>query len=158
MAAYGFTRSQLISAIVTALTGATDAGARVYHARTSSLSPQAGDGFPAILVWHGPSDDENILDACATPAEFTKTWQVTIDMRVVVGASTSDDDLDAALDTLEEQVRAVLLGSVAWSSGLDEFEQIASAGVAYDDTRIASDGKTARAALTLTITSGRKYG
>ena len=112
--AWGFTRTQLIDAVVAGLSGNTDAGTRVYKARTSSMSPAAGDVFPAILVWSGQSSDQNILDACTTPAEFDKTWSFTTDLQVVLGAASSDAALDEALDTLEEQVRAVLLGAVSW--------------------------------------------
>jgi hypothetical protein len=157
--AWGFTRTQLIDAVVAGIiAGSTAAGSRVYKGRTSDMSPGAGDAFPAILVWSGQSSDENILDACTTPAEFEKTWVFTTDLRVVLGASSTDAQLDEALDTLEEQVRAIILGSVSWSSGLDQYQQITGVSAFYDDHTNGSDGKATRAAITFTCTSGIKYG
>jgi|FLOH01.1.fsa_nt_gi hypothetical protein len=157
--AWGFTRTQLIDAVVAGLiAGSTAAGARVYKARTSDMSPNAGDVFPAILVWSGQSSDQNILDACTTPAEYEKTWSFTVDLRIVLGASVTDAVLDEALDTLEEQVRAILLGGVTWSTGLDQFEQITSVSAFYADHTNGSDGKSTQAALTFTLTSMIKYG
>ena len=165
--AWGFTRTELINAVVTGLIGdggLTAAGVRIYKARTSAMSPSAGDVFPAILVWSGQSSDQNILDACTTPAEYEKTWSFTTDLRVVLGASSEDSDLDEALDVLEEQVRAVIMGDAVsvggspWSSNLDQFEQITGVSAFYDDHVNGSDGKATRAALTFTCTSMIKYG
>ena len=156
--AWGFTRTELIDAVVSGLTSAgTSAGSRVYKARTSSLDG-ADSTFPAILVWSGQSTDVNILDACTTAAEFSKTWAFTIDMRVKLGGESSDAALDEALDVLEEEVRAVFQGAVTWSSGLDSFKQVESVSAFYDDHVIGGDGKSTRAALTYTVTSERYYG
>ena len=154
---YGYTRTQLIDAVVAGLSGATDAGARVYKQRTSAIDP-ASETMPQILVWSGQSSDQNILDACLTPAEFVKTWAFTCDLQVVMGAETTDAALDEALDTLEEQVRAVIQGSVAWSAALDNFHQVESASAFYADPSTGGAGKSAKAAITFTVTSGVRYG
>ena len=75
-----------------------------------------------------------------------------------MGAETTDAALDEALDTLEEQVRAVIQGSVAWSAALDNFHQVESASAFYADPSTGGAGKSAKAAITFTVTSGVEYG
>lgn len=155
---WGFTRTELIDAVVAGLIAAsTNAGSRVYKQRTAAIDGD-NDTTPVILVWSGQSSDQNILDACTTPAEFEKTWAFTCDLQLVMPAETTDAALDEALDTLEEQVRAVIMGSVSWSSGLDNFMQVESASAFYADPSTGGAGKTAKAALTFSVTSMIKYG
>jgi hypothetical protein len=156
--AWGFTRTELVDAVVAGLiAGSTDAGARVYKQKTSAVDPLTED-MPQILVWSGASSDQNILDACTTPAEYEKTWAFTCDLQVVLGAQVTDATLDEALDTLEEQVRTVIQGGVTWSAGLDSFMQVESASAFYADPSTGGAGKTAKAALTFSVTSMIKYG
>ena len=156
--AYGFTRTELLDAVVSALVAAsTGAGARVYKSRTSAIAAEAG-AYPVILVWNGGSSDANILDACTTPAEGNKTSTFACQALVVLNGTATDAAVDAALDTLEEQVRSVLQGAVSWSSGLDMFEQLESVSASYGQPQSASDGKGASVTLTFTVTHGVLYG
>lgn len=88
-------RQTIREAFVTALTGLSTTGARVYASRTQPLS--RGD-LPALLVY---AQDEN----AETSSGRTLDRTVTI---TVEGVAAANSDLDDTLDDIAEEVEAAI--------------------------------------------------
>lgn len=93
-------RKLIRHAVVTQLTGATAAGARVFKAR---MVPFKQGELPAVAVY---TPDEEIETTRSTaPRELERALQLVVE---VVTASGSPSDVDDSADDLSEQVEAAI--------------------------------------------------
>jgi len=91
-------RSLIRAAAVAALSGATDAGPRVYPSRTRPLNARL---LPAIGVY---VTDESADDGQTRPRTYVRTATLAVDV-----IAQEDDSLDDTLDTICLQVEEALL-------------------------------------------------
>jgi len=153
--AYGFTRSQLFAAVMTALDGNTSANSIVRY-RTSEFEP--GD-LPAIVLLPESSQSverEPDEQTPNFPEFFTKTYTFSLSLFYAeADGGQTDAAVDQSLDAFEEEVLAIML-EPTWHAALDGFETIESVSHTYADPA-DGDRKTAFVSLVFTVRAGRQY-
>lgn len=98
-------REQILTAIRTALNGATGVGNRIYRSR---VEPLARNESPAVIV-------EPVNDVCEQNTSLpTLDWSLTVRVAVVVRANVPDQAADATVESLHSKLMADLsLGGLA---------------------------------------------
>lgn len=102
-------------AIVTGLTGITDAGANVFDSRMPPWQPSE---LPALTVYSQLAVETNL--SMGNPF-VRRTETVVVEASV---SGTSDVDTAEALDDLEAQVKAFILTDTTWSGDLEKINSI----------------------------------
>lgn len=154
--AYGFTRSELFAAVITALDGNTSAGANVWRYRTSEITPAQ---CPAIVLLpeSAQSTEREPDEQVAGFTEFfTKTFSFSLSLFYVeASGGQTDTQVDESFDSFEEEVLAIML-KPDWHSALDGFETIETVTHTYADPG-DGDRKTGFVQLVFTVRAGRQY-
>lgn len=154
--AYGFTRSELFAAVVTALDGNTSAGNNVFRYRTSEIG---SDNCPAIILLPDSAQSTEREPDEQTPnfpEFFSKTFTFTLLLFYAeASGGQTDTQVDQSFDAFEEEVLAIML-EPTWHSALDGFETIESVAHTYADPG-DGDRKVASVRLTFTVRAGRQY-
>lgn len=148
----GTTRAAILSDTKSRLIAAsTAAGSSVYVSRSDVLDPA---DLPAITLTMDRETDALQLDGqtgLCTPY-LDRSCDLIVGCHVT---SSTDATTDTALNTLTEQVRAALLGDMAWVDGVD---QITSVQTDYYVGTGEGGAYTAAARLTFGLSYSVQYG
>lgn len=111
MAVPALTPTALRAHVVALLSGATDAGDRVYDSRRISIDDDDGD-LPAISVYHAGTAREDIAGPW---------WRETTTI-LIAGYATAKSDLGlaAAVETLEGQILDLILSDPDLAAAVEE--------------------------------------
>lgn len=154
--AYGFTRSELFAAVITALDGNTSAGANVWRYRTSEITPAQCPAIVLLPESAQATEREPDEQVAGFPEFFTKTFSFSLSLFYAeADGGQTDTAVDQSLDAFEEEVLAIML-KPTWHAALDGFETIESVSHTYADPG-DGDRKTAFASLLFTVRAGRQY-
>lgn len=113
-------RTQIRNAAVTALTGLTTTGARVYKGR---VRPLGAAHDPALLVYARVTRSET---DSRPPRKFMHTLQLFVEGRVSKAGAAAAADLEDALDQVELEVTAAIAASGNLSGLVQDIMPVAS--------------------------------
>lgn len=94
-------RAQIRDAVVSALTGLTTTGSRVYSGRTRAL---AKDHQPSLLVYA----TSETSDVDASGRKLLRILLLVVEGRVVATGASAASDIESTLDTVASEVEARL--------------------------------------------------
>lgn len=109
-------RAQIRAAAVTALSGATDAGTRVYATRRTPLQSEQ---IPAVLVY-ALAEDAGV-ETMSAPRFLSRELDLVIE-----GVAQDTEGLDETLDGLATQIEAAI--GAAFANAASPLRQLARAG------------------------------
>lgn len=148
----GTTRSAILSDTASRIVSAsTSAGSRVYVSRSDVLDTA---DLPAVTLTLDRESDAVQIDGqtgLCTPY-LDRSCDLIIGCHVT---STTDALVDTALNTLVEDVRAALLGDVAWAAGV---YQIGSVATEYYIGTGEGGAHTGAAKITFGLSYSVQYG
>ena len=130
MAAPTLTPAGIRSDLITRLTGATVAGARVYDSRKDALNDKDGVDLPALCVYTQTTRRERL-------GMSGGNWRATLRISIV-GYVTGDGDaaLAAAADVMELAIVETLLGDEEWTGVFNSVETVEAQKPLHGGTKV----------------------